>query len=109
VFDQKMKVVKKVEDKAEQSTVDTTGPGDRLDSYHIANFLACVRSRQKPNAEIAEGHKSVLLCHLANISYRVGHTIKCDPANGHILEDKAAQALWGRTYEKGWEPEGYKA
>jgi predicted dehydrogenase len=109
VFDQKMKVVKKVEDKAEQSTVDTTGPGDRLDSYHIVNFLDCVRSRQKPNAEIEQGHRSVLLCHLANIAYRAGRTINCDPKNGHILNDKAAQALWGRTYEKGWEPEGYAA
>jgi predicted dehydrogenase len=108
VFDQKMKVVRKVEDKAEQSTVDTTGPGDRLDSYHIANFLDCVRSRKAPNAEIEQGHRSVLLCHLANIAYRVGHTIHCDPKNGHILNDKAAQALWGRTYERGWEPEGYK-
>jgi len=109
VFDQKMKVVKKVEDKAEQSTVDTTGPGDRLDSYHIVNFLDCVRSRKAPNAEIEQGHRSVLLCHLANIAYRVGRTISCDPGNGHILGDKAAQALWGRTYEKGWEPEGYAA
>jgi predicted dehydrogenase len=109
VFDQKMKVVKKVEDKAEQSTVDTTGPGDRLDTYHILNFLDCVRSRQTPNADIEQGHRSVLLCHLANVAYRVGHTIRCDPKNGHILDDKAAQALWGRTYEPGWEPEGFKA
>ena len=109
VFDQKHKVVKKVEDNSEQSTVDTTGPGDRLDSYHIVNFLNCVRSRKTPNAEIEQGHRSVLLCHLANIAYRVGHTIYCDPKNGHILNDKAAQALWGRTYEHGWEPEGFAA
>ncbi len=109
VFDQKNKVVKKIEDKAEQSTVDTTGPGDRLDSYHIVNFLDCVRSRKAPNADIEQGHRSVLLCHLANIAYRAGHTITCDPKNGHILNDKAAQAMWGRTYERGWEPEGYAA
>jgi predicted dehydrogenase len=109
VFDQKMKVVKKVEDKAEQSTVDTTGPGDRLDTYHVVDFLDCVRSRRTPNAEVEQGHRSVLLCHLANIAYRVGHTIRCDPKNGHILDDKAAQALWGRVYEPGWEPEGFKA
>jgi predicted dehydrogenase len=107
VYDQNQKVVKKVGGVSEQSTLDTTGPGDRLDSYHILNFLDCVRSRKPPNAEIEQGHRSVLLCHLANIAYRVGHTIRCDPKNGHILEDKAAQALWGRTYEKGWEPEGY--
>jgi len=109
VFDQKHKVVKKVEDVAEQSTVDITGPGDRLDSYHLANFLDSVRSRKTPNADIEQGHRSVLLCHLANVAYRVGHTIRCDPKNGHILDDKAAQALWGRTYEPGWEPEGFKA
>ena len=75
----------------------------------IVNFLDCVRSRKTPNADIEQGHRSVLLCHLANIAYRVGHTLRCDPRNGHIVADKAAQALWGRTYEKGWEPEGYAA
>ena len=108
VYDQKMKVVKKVEDKAEQSTIDTTGPGDRLDAFHMNNFIDCMRSRKTPNANIEEGRRSVMLCHLANIAYRVGHTVRCDPKNGHILDDPKAQALWGRTYEKGWEPEGFK-
>ena len=108
VYDQKMKVVKKVEDKAEQSTIDTTGPGDRLDAYHLVNFVDCMRSRKTPNANIEEGQRSVTLCHLANVAYRVGHTLKCDPKNGHILDDPKAQALWGRSYEKGWEPEGFK-
>ncbi len=109
VFDQKGKVVKKVEDVAGPSTIDTTGPGDRLDAGHLQNFLDCVRSRQTPNADIEQGHRSVLLCHLANISYRVGHTLHCDPSNGHVLDDEAAQALWRRTYEPGWEPEGFGA
>ena len=72
VYDQKMKVVKKVEDKAEQSTIDTTGPGDRLDAFHLVNFIDCVRSRKTPNANIEEGQRSVMLCHLANVAYRVG-------------------------------------
>ncbi len=109
VFDQKMKVVTKVDDVAEQSTVNTTGPGDRLDTYHLVNFLDCVRSRKTPNADIEEGHRSVVLCHLANVAYRVGHTVRCDSTNGHVLDDPKAQALWSRTYEPGWEPEGFKA
>jgi predicted dehydrogenase len=109
VYDQKMAVVKKVEDTAEQSTIDTTGPGDRLDAFHQANFIECLRSRKAPNAGIGEGLPSVMLCHLANIAYRVGHTVRCDPTNGHILGDQAAQALWGRTYEPGWEPAGDRA
>jgi hypothetical protein len=73
------------------------------------NFVDCVRSRKTPSASIDEGQRSVTLCHLANIAYRVGHTITCDPKTGHVVGDAAAQALWGRTYERGWEPEGFKA
>jgi predicted dehydrogenase len=40
---------------------------------HLENFLNCVRTRQKPNADIEIGHLSTLLCHLGNISYRVGN------------------------------------
>jgi predicted dehydrogenase len=41
---------------------------------HFANFIAAVRSRKMTdlNAEILEGHRSAILCHLANISYRLG-------------------------------------
>jgi len=42
---------------------------------HFANFLDAVRSRKQEDlkAEIMEGHQSSSLCHLANISYRLGH------------------------------------
>jgi predicted dehydrogenase len=41
---------------------------------HYANFVAAVRSRRRAdlNADILEGHLSSALCHLANISYRLG-------------------------------------
>ncbi len=41
---------------------------------HFANFLKAVRSRkpQDLNADILEGHQSSALCHLGNISYRLG-------------------------------------
>jgi predicted dehydrogenase len=110
VLDLKGKVVKKVGGApAEQSTTNTIGPGDRLDLYHVENFIDAVRTRKPPTAEIEEGHRSVLLCHLANVAYRVGHTLKTDPRNGHVLEDPKAQALWGRDYERGWEPEGARS
>jgi predicted dehydrogenase len=108
VFDQKSKVVNKVGSTAEQDTTNTTGPGDRLDAVHLANFLDCVRSRQRPNADIEEGHRSVTHCHLANVAYRVGRTVKCDPKTGRPINDPDALALWSRTYEPGWEPEGFK-
>ena len=43
---------------------------------HFANFIQAVRSRRREDlrAEIAEGHQSTALCHLGNISYRLGRT-----------------------------------
>lgn len=79
-----------------------TGPGG--DKEHIQNFLDCIRTRKRPNSEIAEGQKSTLLCHLGNIAYRAGRSLKINPKNGHIMDDKQAEALWGRDYRKGWEP-----
>ena len=42
---------------------------------HFANFLTAVRSRKvrELNADILEGHQSTALCHVGNISYRLGH------------------------------------
>jgi hypothetical protein len=42
---------------------------------HFANFLKAVRSRKVSdlNADILEGHESTALCHVGNISYRLGH------------------------------------
>jgi predicted dehydrogenase len=44
------------------------------DDHHFANFLAAVRSRKHEDltADILDGHLSSALCHLGNISYRLG-------------------------------------
>jgi predicted dehydrogenase len=42
---------------------------------HIGNFVDAIRSRNRErlHADIQEGHLSSALCHLANISYRLGN------------------------------------
>lgn len=80
--------------------------GRTADAQHAANFVDAIR-RSDPtllNAEIEEAHKSTLLCHLGNIAHRTGDSLKCDPGNGHILNNQAAAKLWKRDYEPGWEP-----
>ena len=39
---------------------------------HVQNFLDCVKSRQKPVADVETGHRSIVPCHLANVACRVG-------------------------------------
>ena len=73
---------------------------------HIENFIAAIRADDPKllNSDIEEGHKSTLLCHLGNIAHRTGDALKCDPTNGHVLNNDAAMKLWTREYEPGWEP-----
>jgi predicted dehydrogenase len=44
---------------------------------HMRNFIDCVRSRKREDlgAEILEGHRTVTLAHLGNISYRLGEDV----------------------------------
>ncbi len=91
VFDPKGKEVKKV-------------PGTSSDAMHVDNLLAAIRSGEKLNSEIEEGHKSTLLSHLGNIAHRTGRTLHCDPANGRVKNDPEAVKHWSREYAPGWEP-----
>jgi len=79
------------------------GAGQR---QHFADFVKAVREDEPLalNAEILEGHKSTLLCHLGNIAQRVGRALACDPKDGRIRNDDEAMAYWKRAYEPGWEP-----
>ncbi|HVS53550.1 MAG TPA: Gfo/Idh/MocA family oxidoreductase [Opitutaceae bacterium] len=45
---------------------------------HHANFIAAVRSRKESdlNGPLDQGHRSCTLVHLANISHRIGRTLK---------------------------------
>jgi predicted dehydrogenase len=80
-------------------------PGTGGDVEHFDDFLRCIRQGGHPTADIEEGHKSTLLCHLGNIAYRVGHKLQTRPDDGHILDDPAAEAHWSKEYEPGWKPQ----
>lgn len=104
IVDYANKLVKEVKSDAKNDANNPVSASGNLDLYHFNNFIKSIKGEAKLNAPVNEGHKSVLLCHLANIAQRTGNTLHCDPKNGHILNDKKAMKLWGREYEKGWEP-----
>jgi predicted dehydrogenase len=59
---------------------------------HYANFIKAVRSRkvEDQNADILEGHLSSALCHLGNISYRLGTEQAFNKAGKAFGDDKEA-------------------
>lgn len=73
-----------------------SGSGD-----HYGNFAACVRSnrRQDQKGEILEGHLSSALCHLANISYRLGRQVAFDRRNGVLGENREANETMTRMVD----------
>jgi predicted dehydrogenase len=66
---------------------------------HFGNFIKAVRSRKVEdlNGDILEGHLSSALCHLGNISYRLGTDQPYDKAKGAFGDDKEAVETVMRT------------
>jgi predicted dehydrogenase len=75
---------------------------EQLD-LHVRNFLDCVKSRQRPVADVEEGHRTTTTCHLANISLRTGRKIRWDAEKEEILGDREASAMLVRPYRKPWD------
>ncbi len=70
---------------------------------HVRDFVECVKSRQKPTAEIESSHHSVNACHLANIATRLQRYVAWDAKSEKIPNDPDAQKLVGRSYRTPWE------
>ncbi len=66
---------------------------------HQANFIKAVRSRKQDDvmAPILDGHYSSALCHLGNISYRVGKQIPPTQLEDQIKGDKLASEAFERV------------
>ena len=103
IYDPQNKVVKESWGDEAANPLEPKAP-DRLTGLHIANFVRAVRTGSPLNAPIDEGHKSVLLCHLANIAQRLGRPVVTDPTNGQPVQAPEVAALWSRDYEPGWAP-----
>ncbi|HUG18298.1 MAG TPA: Gfo/Idh/MocA family oxidoreductase [Planctomycetaceae bacterium] len=78
-------------------------PAAERELAHLGNFLDCLESRERPNADIEVCHKSTNLCHLANIAYRTRSTLRWDGEKEEFLDNPEANKLLGRDYRKGYE------
>ena len=107
VYDLNGKLISEVKSLMKEDNIqgrNTASPSLGLDSLHVIDFLDAIRNNRRPNCDVELGHKSCVAMQLGNISWRLNRDLNIDPQNGHIIGDKDAQKLWGRKYEKGWEP-----
>jgi len=69
--------------------------GQGGDGNHFANFIKAVKSRNHKdlNGDIEEGHLSSALCHLGNISYRLGKEMPIEQARDYSSNKDAQEAF----------------
>ena len=101
-YNMKGEVIKEMEERVQSQTTNIVGGGGLTD-LHMVNLIEGIRKSVPLNAPIADAYKSNLLPHLGNIAQEHGQ-LDLDPKNGHIIGNEKAQQMWGREYEKGWEP-----
>ena len=66
-----------------QPEISTTDRDQTID--HVANFLDCMRTRKRSNADVLIGHRSVIPSHLGNLAYVQKRRIKFDPEREEVL------------------------
>jgi predicted dehydrogenase len=81
------------------------GPGDvRLEDSgnHHDNWLDCIASRKRPICDVEIGHRSVSICHIGNISLRLGRPLQWDPAGEVFVGDDEANRMLSRPMRAPW-------
>ena len=76
--------------------MNITGAGG---AGHVGNFIYALRSGKVEDltCDIAEGHMSTALPHLANISYRLGRTLRFDVRKEKFIGDSQANKMLKRA------------
>jgi predicted dehydrogenase len=69
---------------------------------HMRNWLDCIRTRQRPVADVEIGHRVATACHLGVIAYKTGREIHWDREKETIIGDTEAQRLTSKTYRPPW-------
>jgi len=78
------------------------GPG-WIARPHIQNWLDCIKTREKPHADVEIGHRSISVCHLVNIAREIGRRLRWDPDTETFPGDEEANKYVDRPRRKGWE------
>jgi hypothetical protein len=77
------------------------GTGTGLD-LHTANFIDCIKTRNKPNCDVETGAHIARFSQMGNIAFRLGRKIVWDGEKQEFLNDPEANALTKANYRAPW-------
>jgi predicted dehydrogenase len=71
-------------------------------SAHERNFLDCMRSRQRPIADVEDGYTCMVACHMGNMALRLGRKIRWNAQTNQVIDDPEAQKMATYQYRAPW-------
>ncbi len=78
----------------------------RPSTNHMGNFFECVKTREEPVSSVRLQHRTITICHLTNLSLRLGRPIRWDPETEQIVGDSEANGRLRREQRKPYVVEG---
>jgi len=69
---------------------------------HYVDWLDAIRKRSRPICDIETGCRSVSVCHLGNIAYKLQRPLKWDPEKEVFVGDSEAGRLLSRPMRSPW-------
>jgi predicted dehydrogenase len=69
---------------------------------HLENWVECIGTRKMPNAPVEVGHRSVTVCHLANLARELHRPLKWDPVKETFVGDAEANRKLERPRREGF-------
>lgn len=75
-------------------------PSKKINQNHMRNWLDCIKSREKPAADVEIGHRSTTVCHLGNIARWAGRKLRWDPVTETFPDDPQANTYLDRERRK---------
>lgn len=74
----------------------------KISSRHQFNWIDCIRSGERPVADVEIGHRTNTVCMLANIGYQLNRDLHWDPRKEEFKGDKGANSLIKQRDRSPW-------
>jgi predicted dehydrogenase len=71
-------------------------------TFHVRDFLDCVKTRGKPKANADAACYSHITCHAANIALALGRKLEFDPKKHEFIGDEQANRLRSEALREPW-------
>lgn len=71
-------------------------------TFHVRDFLDCVKTRRQPKGNAQAACNAHIACHAANIALMLDRTVKYDNATNTFVNDEAANRLRSEALREPW-------